>query len=183
MEVRSLTWQGVQLGPQGLLMLVDHLNQSLKQFDVLMVGLRMGVALAGAATSGNETVPIAHFWRELLQTLEVTTFFRNVTLVVFDDVPQLPGYPGICAGSGNVSACTGTEVASRAALKLRPDILGLNLTTAKFMNLHRLFCAQGYCGPMVPGTQTYAYMDDNHLSVAGSLYLAPFICSFLKPLL
>ena len=36
------------------------------------------------------------------------------------------------------------------------------------------------CGPNVPGTPTIAYVDDEHLSTAGSLYLGPFFACFFE---
>ena len=48
--------------------------------------------------------------------------------------------------------------------------------------MHDKLCdANGKCGPTVPGsTSTYAWLDTNHLSTAGSLYLAPFFNCFLQ---
>ena len=41
-------------------------------------------------------------------------------------------------------------------------------------------CTASSCGVNVPGTSTAAYLDQNHLSTAGSLYLAPFMNCFLS---
>ena len=42
-------------------------------------------------------------------------------------------------------------------------------------------CINGTCHGKVPGTETVAYMDDDHLNTAGSLYVAPFIaCAFAQ---
>ena len=40
-------------------------------------------------------------------------------------------------------------------------------------------CTATTCGATVPGTDTVAYLDTNHLSTAGSLYLAPFLNCYL----
>ena len=34
------------------------------------------------------------------------------------------------------------------------------------------------CGGFVPGTNTLAFLDDNHLNSAGSLFMWPFVCDF-----
>jgi len=34
------------------------------------------------------------------------------------------------------------------------------------------------CDATVPGTQTLAFHDKEHMSMGGSLYLWPFICDF-----
>ena len=43
-----------------------------------------------------------------------------------------------------------------------------------------LFCSGGFCGPLIPGTQTMGYADNSHLTRAGSLYMWPFLCTFLR---
>ena len=40
-------------------------------------------------------------------------------------------------------------------------------------------CTDTTCGAEVPGTHTIAFVDQNHLSTAGSLYLGPFLNCFL----
>ena len=40
-------------------------------------------------------------------------------------------------------------------------------------------CTETTCGAEVPGTHTIAFVDQNHLSTAGSLYLGPFLNCFL----
>ena len=41
------------------------------------------------------------------------------------------------------------------------------------------FCIAGMCDMRVPGTETVAYWDDDHLNTQGALYVAPFLaCAF-----
>ena len=37
------------------------------------------------------------------------------------------------------------------------------------------------CGAVVPGTSTFAYFDNGHLTAAGSMYLWPYLCPYLGP--
>jgi len=43
-----------------------------------------------------------------------------------------------------------------------------------------LFCHGDICMPFIPGSNVMAYQDPHHLTAAGSLYVAPFLCEFLK---
>jgi hypothetical protein len=53
-----------------------------------------------------------------------------------------------------------------------------------YLPIHHLFCngaaPNDKCGVLIPGTTTVAYLDNNHLNSAGTSYLWPFVCSFLK---
>jgi hypothetical protein len=51
---------------------------------------------------------------------------------------------------------------------------------AYFFDPRALFCTEQSCGAMVPGTHTVATGDDEHLTIEGSYYLWPFLCSFLQ---
>ena len=52
--------------------------------------------------------------------------------------------------------------------------------TVHYFRIHDLFCAEGRCGAVVPGTPTFAFFDTTHLTRAGGLYLWPFLCSWLR---
>ena len=41
-------------------------------------------------------------------------------------------------------------------------------------------CTSTTCGAHVPGTSTMAYVDQNHLSTAGALYLGSFLNCYLR---
>ncbi|CAK0896961.1 unnamed protein product [Prorocentrum cordatum] len=43
-----------------------------------------------------------------------------------------------------------------------------------------LFCHGDICMPFIPGSNVMAYEDASHLTPAGSRYVAPFLCEFLK---
>ena len=48
-----------------------------------------------------------------------------------------------------------------------------------FFSYFDLFCDGDTCSAAIPGTRTVGYRDGNHLSSAGSLYVAPFLaCAF-----
>ena len=40
----------------------------------------------------------------------------------------------------------------------------------------------GLCGPTAPGTNTVIYFDSHHFSLAGSMYLAPFLSCKMQAL-
>ena len=44
-----------------------------------------------------------------------------------------------------------------------------------FFSYFDLFCDGDTCSAAIPGTRTIGYRDGNHLSSAGSLYIAPFL--------
>ena len=46
--------------------------------------------------------------------------------------------------------------------------------------LYDKLCSATTCGAVVPGTNTVSYYDQNHLSTAGSLFLAPFLNCYLR---
>merc|ERR1712187_518099 len=55
------------------------------------------------------------------------------------------------------------------------------LPSVYFMDLLDVMCTQDHCNELVPGTRrTLAIEDTGHLTNAGSLFLAPFICQFLR---
>jgi len=65
-----------------------------------------------------------------------------------------------------------------------PESLGMKAFAAAHRGVHvvdlsRSFCSERGCGLRVPGTRDVGMVDDPHLNVYGSLYLAPFVCAAL----
>ena len=119
---------------------------------------------------------------------------RGAALVILDDVFSTPEIPSICFRRGGPCLYDATyagnldmqEVFSDA---MRTFVANVTNSTAQSANvttsvhflpvLYESFCTAGECDLRVPGTETIAYFDDNHLNTAGSLYLGPFLaCAF-----
>ncbi len=118
---------------------------------------------------------------------------RGAALVILDDVSSMPTDPLLCLRGGpclydgnHVNQLDKMEVFSNA---MRTFVTNVTNSTAQSANvttsvhflpvLFESFCIAGVCDLRVPGTETIAYYDDNHLNTAGSLYLGPFIaCAF-----
>jgi len=73
----------------------------------------------------------------------------------------------------------GTYFAAKFRAKLR-ELLDTVVSNAYFFDARDLFCGDLYCGAMIPGTRTLAIGDQEHLTIEGSTYLWPFLCSFLS---
>ena len=50
-----------------------------------------------------------------------------------------------------------------------------------YVPIRDLLCTADACGAVVPGTSTFAYFDNGHLTAAGSMYLWPYLCPYLGP--
>ena len=118
---------------------------------------------------------------------------RGAALVILDDILSIPTDPLLCLRGGpclydgnHVNQLNKMEVFSNA---MRTFVTNVTNSTAQSANvttsvyflpvLFESFCIAGVCDLRVPGTETIAYFDDNHLNTAGSLYLGPFLaCAF-----
>lgn len=118
---------------------------------------------------------------------------RGAALVILDDVPAAPEPPSICL-RGGPCLYDATHAGQLGKLELfsnamRTFVANVTNSTAQSANvttsvhflpvLFESFCTAGVCDFRVPGTETIAYYDDDHLNTAGSLYVGPFIaCAF-----
>ena len=119
---------------------------------------------------------------------------RGAALVILDDVFSAPELPSICFRRGGPCLYNATyagnlfmqEVLRNAMRTLVTNVTNstaesANVTTSvHFLPvLFESFCIAGVCDLRVPGTETIAYFDDDHLNTVGSLYVGPFIaCAF-----
>ena len=119
---------------------------------------------------------------------------RGATLVILDDVFSAPEQPWTCFRRGGPCLYDATyagnlfmqEVLRNAMRTLVTNVTNstaqsANVTTSvHFLPvLFESFCIAGVCDLRVPGTETIAYFDDDHLNTAGSLYVGPFLaCAF-----
>jgi hypothetical protein len=119
---------------------------------------------------------------------------RGAALVILDDVPVATELPSICfrrggpclynatsTGNLDMQEVFGNAMRTFVANVTNSTALSANVTTSvHFLPvLFESFCTAGVCDLRVPGTETIAYFDDDHLNTAGSLYVGPFIaCAF-----
>ena len=59
--------------------------------------------------------------------------------------------------------------------------LAATLEHVSYVPIRDLLCTADACGAVVPGTSTFAYFDNGHLTAAGSMYLWPYLCPYLGP--
>jgi len=74
---------------------------------------------------------------------------------------------------------SGTSLSRKFRAKLR-ELVDKVVNNAYFFDPRDLFCDDSMCGAMIPGTSTLAIGDQEHLTIEGSVYLWPFLCSFLS---
>ena len=109
-------------------------------------------------------------------------------LVIIGDVPALPINPRHCIPSAfrpdAVDACRTPALVGDAIDDVEYKALASADAGVYYMSTYGLFCdparSSDGCGAVVPGTSTFAYADENHLNVAGSLYLWPHLCAFFR---
>ena len=117
---------------------------------------------------------------------------RNASLVLVGDGPYFTGC-NTDGWYGSEQRCT-TTWAGGAAQRERMSIIygGANLTDGAlpsdvhFFDVPSYICDDGTCSNFLPaalpGTvlDTVAFYDEDHLTLAGSLYLWPHLCTFFR---
>lgn len=135
-----------------------------------------------------------------LRSVAAMTQRRGATLLLVGDVPYLqergqncltPGTLGNCATNRSVAIWYHWPVHRRLsnALELHQSIDAMHARIAAdfgssvvYLPTSWMFdrlCTATTCGANVPGTNTLAFIDQNHLSTAGSLYLGPHLNCYL----
>ena len=110
---------------------------------------------------------------------------KGAQLVLLGDTLQLPEEGWRCAANAAMArSCELTTGQAHAQLERERSVytdLARDDPGTHYFALDELMCdaGSGTCGAFVPGTSTLAYSDKDHLTIAGALYLWPFICAFL----
>ena len=160
----------------------------------LRVQLRAGdvVAICGLADLHFSRLTLAYYSEVLMPLIRA----RGATLLLVGSIPLLKASDAaLCRPTpANPEAAVNCEIPYESAKRpwdyrditerwARADAFAMTWNdTAYHLKLFDLFCAphEGTCGAVVPGTAIPAYDDKIHLSHAGSLYLAPFLCASLN---
>jgi len=122
----------------------------------------------------------------MLKTWHTMVTARDATMILLGDQTPL-AKPGLrCVSTSfnqdDVSKCSRTVQWSNfygRHFRDQMKVLEQAWPNVYFFDPRALFCTAQACGAMVPGTHTLATGDLDHLTVEGSYYLWPFLCSFL----
>jgi len=122
----------------------------------------------------------------LLKAYRDIALARNATLLILSDSAWLKVPSGVCKptplmpNAGRKCELSQEDMdANRLYFREQLAILARGPGVLFFDPFH-LFCGHGKCGALIPGTNKLAYFGRDHWSTAGSLYVWPFLCSFLS---
>ena len=162
-------------------LIMQGLRDHLKAGDLLFTSAH---SAWGAAFNS----PASH--EAFLGTIATLAKSRGAHLVLLGDTPSVRAghtcvtsagrYETMCDQPANralLSSYSGArsfdEMYARVALAHAPN--------AHAVRLVHLFCDQAAtCGASIPGTHTIGIGDDSHLTLEGSMYVAPFLACFLE---
>ena len=185
--LRNLAWFGGQRNEEISLDCASHVNDvwaalqaHVQQDDVVMVA----------------TAYHRFWWMNASTALRVNSEFlaqlndqviapRGAQLVLIDDIFFAPEQAITCAGecsfasSGKFNAPESNDD-RQALVNAAHSALTATAPNVHFVKvLFDSLCDGSTCHMRVPGTSAMAYMDDDHLSSQGAMYVAPFIaCAF-----
>ena len=102
---------------------------------------------------------------------------RGAKLVIVGDPAWLSRWARWCIYAPQNCYSPTTVVDSNVLLAPLADEFPGNVL---YISIWNLFCTTNHCQGQVPGTTTWAYFDNNHLTRAGGEYLGPYFCSALS---
>ena len=117
-----------------------------------------------------------------LEELVASIVAKGVQVVLFSVGLRFPRSGLGCTITGNDRACDMTLTLGSDQLSWKQALTSLASTSdaVYIWEYRHLFCSDsGICDPWVPGTNTLSFYDTNHLTYEGSLYVWPYMCSFL----
>jgi hypothetical protein len=168
----------------------DHVAMLLKPGDIVaiafaswkMTPVRIDPpGFQGSLHSMAKYVEFIHQWSNLAQQ-------HGASVLVLGDETVMPQQGLMCIPSPyNPNAgekCVrprkwGSFFAGKFRAALR-HLLDNVVNNTYFFDPRHLFCDDTKCSAMIPGTLTLAIGDQEHLTIEGSTYLWPFLCSFLS---
>jgi len=126
----------------------------------------------------------------LVRNLQAQAETKQAVIVLGSDVPRKTGYHKSPSKYGPACVPTKTvpnvdnkcfmskaEVETEFAPLYQTWADLANLTGTFFFDYYQLMCTETTSSAMIPGTNTLAYKDGNHLSPAGGYYLWPYMCT------
>jgi len=166
----------------------DTIVRLIKPGDIVAIGFaswKMTPAVVkpsgfqGAFSSGQKYVDLIRYWSG-------ETKKHGASVLVLGDPTVMKDKGLFCIPSPfNPKAgerCTRTRKWGRFyGKKFRDTLRGLlnQVDNTFWFDTRYLFCDDSMCDAMIPGTRTLAIGDQEHLTIEGSTYLWPFLCSFM----
>jgi hypothetical protein len=156
------------------------LEQHLQPCDVVIIHHRAWEQF-GAATRGKMGTQVEQQKQRLLG-LQQRVDAKGAKLVLLGDVPVIGEKAHICAASTVLERRCEIEWAAVQEQHAREKAVYTQLAqhpSTTYIPLDHLMCGDNgrACDAFIPGTGTFAYSDDNHLTPEGSIYLWPFLCA------
>jgi hypothetical protein len=111
---------------------------------------------------------------------------RNASFIFYGDNPHLRNDMTECVPTwirpNDARSCE-TSVTEQQRYQASHAAFGQSLASAfpstYYFERWPLYCNGKTCDSFIPGSCTIAYIDFNHLSIEGSTYSSPFMCSFM----
>jgi len=117
-----------------------------------------------------------------LDRLQALVVSRNASLLILGEVPVLRMGGWDCRD--DLALCDTPEAAAVNPLSSELDRVYAEVASRSesthFYSARGLFCAEGVCGALIPGTRTFAYADTHHITSEAGLYLAPFLSCYFQ---
>jgi len=168
----------------------DHIKKLLKPGDVVAMAyaswkfspalIRPG-GFRGSLEQMHQYMEFIHLWSN-------TTKKHGASVLILGDPTVMKDRGLFCIPSSfNPHAgarCArsrkwGTNYGRKFRANLR-ELVSRVVSNAYFFDPRDLFCDHSMCSAMIPGTSTLAIGDQEHLTIEGSVYMWPFLCSFLS---
>lgn len=190
-EVLPALWISSPANEHVLDLLEPILKEQLKANDVVWFALRMGGIGGGQMTMPPHDV---ESYGTLIPRIQRIAQEKGAKLVLVNDWPTLGGRPAANRWTSEASLCYLKHKMGQfptACLAKFEDVQAGRQGISSVMsaaekngayvfNASKFFCINGQCDYNVPNRTVSAYFDYGHLNPAGSFYLSPFICSFMK---
>ena len=111
----------------------------------------------------------------------------HARVLIMSDVGTLPNWATYCIPNRwspeALSRCVALPAYGWRESSPSAELIALAATLehVSYVPIRDLLCTADACGAIVPGTSTFAYFDNGHLTAAGSMYLWPYLCPYLGP--